>query len=82
MPISSLWQKQGCRKCGLKEGSPDIKSPHNKAVIDDHACGVTELVKGQSENERASGNLDRARATGNRLASTAKQIEGLYEAWR
>ena len=36
----------------------------------------------QLEDERASGYLDKARATGNRLASTAKQIDELYEDWR
>ena len=30
MPISSLWLNQGCRKCGLEEGAPDIKDTHKK----------------------------------------------------
>jgi ATP-binding cassette subfamily F protein 3 len=72
------------KKTASGAGKSTTREQEGNAAIERRIIALEaerDRLEKQLENERAEGRLDRARATGNRLASTAKQIEKLYEAW-
>jgi ATP-binding cassette subfamily F protein 3 len=72
------------KKTASDAGKSTTREQEGNAAIERRIIALEterDRLEKQLENERAEGRLDKARATGNRLASTAKQIEELYEAW-